>query len=105
MHGGWTEEEDATLVTLVNRYGARKWSVLASYLPGRLGRQCRDRWVHHLAPELKHGEWDPREDRHILNCVREWGAAWAAIARELPGRTDNMVKNRYYSTLVRMAED
>lgn len=37
----WSEEEDALLKRLVDKYGAQRWSFLARFVPGRLGKQCR----------------------------------------------------------------
>jgi hypothetical protein len=54
--GSWTAEEDAVLKAKRALYG-RKWAKIASFLPGRLGKQCRERFVNHLDPELKKGDW------------------------------------------------
>ncbi|CAN0034661.1 unnamed protein product, partial [Heterosigma akashiwo] len=40
----WTKEEDARLTELVAQFGARKWNKIAPHLPGRNGKQCRERW-------------------------------------------------------------
>lgn len=41
--GGWTPEEDRKIAMLVSKYGAKKWSLIASHLPGRIDKQCRER--------------------------------------------------------------
>ena len=38
-------EEDDAMIRLVERYGTRKWSVVGSHIPGRNGKQCRERCV------------------------------------------------------------
>lgn len=43
VKGPWTTEEDAKVIDLVNTHGAKKWSLIASCLPGRIGKQCRER--------------------------------------------------------------
>uniref|UniRef100_A0A7N0VFI5 Uncharacterized protein n=1 Tax=Kalanchoe fedtschenkoi TaxID=63787 RepID=A0A7N0VFI5_KALFE len=53
IKGQWTHEEDRLLVQLVDRYGIRKWSIIAQLLPGRIGKQCRERWHNHLRPNIK----------------------------------------------------
>ncbi|MCO5606559.1 hypothetical protein L7F22_060747 [Adiantum nelumboides] len=51
--GPWTPEEDSYLRQLVERYGDKKWSVIAQHLQGRIGKQCRERWQNHLRPDIK----------------------------------------------------
>jgi hypothetical protein len=29
---------------MVNKYGPKKWSTIAQALPGRIGKQCRERY-------------------------------------------------------------
>jgi hypothetical protein len=43
--GGWTPDEDKQIIELVEKYGAKRWSVIASHLPGRIDKQCRERYV------------------------------------------------------------
>lgn len=39
--GPWSDEEDRKVMELVGLHGARKWSLIAQSLPGRIGKQCR----------------------------------------------------------------
>ncbi|CAN0190293.1 unnamed protein product, partial [Hapterophycus canaliculatus] len=75
-----------------------KWSVVASLLPGRLGKQCRERWFNHLDPSVKKTAWTSREDEVLFNAQTFFGTRWCEIAKFLPGRTENAVKNRYNSS-------
>ena len=95
----WTPEEDAILTRIVAEEGAGHWTKVAAHLPHRMGRQCRERWFNHLAPDVKKGYWTAEEDRLILNAVREHGTKWSTIQKQLPGRSDNSIKNRYYSAI------
>jgi len=95
----WSREEDEILARVVLQYGASKWTKVASHLPGRMGKQCRERWFNHLAPDVKKGEWTLEEDRQIMAAVREHGTKWSVIVKQLPGRSDNAIKNRYYSAV------
>lgn len=95
----WTEQEDRLLVNVVEKYGPKQWSVIASFFEGRMGKQCRERWVQHLQPSVVKGNWTPEEDRLIMQAVQDMGTKWNQIAKILPGRGDNAIKNRYNSNM------
>jgi hypothetical protein len=98
--GSWTAEEDAILREKRRQYG-RKWAKIAAHLPGRQGKQCRERFVNHLDPELKKGEWTDDEEAILIAMHEHHGNRWANISKQLPGRSDNDVKNHWYSTIQR----
>ncbi|KAJ1607233.1 putative myb proto-oncogene protein [Cryptosporidium canis] len=97
----WNAEEDELLYQLVQRLGPSSWSETARLLNStlnvnRLAKQCRERWISHVDPRIRRGDWSLSEDRFILNQQNLWGNRWADIARHLPGRTTHAVKNRYH---------
>jgi hypothetical protein len=100
--------------------GMTKWSEIAKHIPGRVGKQvclvvfgakgivvnlcvcfcqCRERWLNHLDPELKHGAWTDDEDRILILKQAELGNKWSKIASFIVGRPENAVKNRWWVAL------
>ncbi|OWZ04758.1 Myb-like DNA-binding protein [Phytophthora megakarya] len=96
VKGHWSPHEDDLLRRLVATE-QKNWGDVASKIPGRTSKQCRERWHNHLDPQIVRGAYTPEEDRLILEAQARLGNRWSVIAAMLPGRTEDAVKIRWKS--------
>ncbi|KAE9589708.1 hypothetical protein Lal_00021591 [Lupinus albus] len=102
IKGHWTPHEDMVLMESVRRYGIKKWSYIAQLLNGRVAKQCRERWLNHLRPNIRKDSWSEEEDKILIEAHKDIGNKWAKIAKRLSGRTENTVKNHWNATKRRL---
>ncbi|KAG6473298.1 transcription factor MYB36-like [Zingiber officinale] len=97
--GPWSAEEDAKLRAYIETNGTGgNWIALPHKIGlKRCGKSCRLRWLNYLRPNIKHGGFSEEEDQIILSLYISIGSRWSIMAAQLPGRTDNDIKN-YWNT-------
>jgi hypothetical protein len=99
VRGSWSPQEDKMIFEWVQENGVARWAELAAQLTGRIGKQCRERYFNHLDPTIKKEPWSSEEDRIVMEGVQKYGRKWVELARLLPGRTENSIKNRWNAAL------
>ncbi|KAL1213044.1 Transcription factor MYB93 [Cardamine amara subsp. amara] len=99
--GPWTQEEDEKLIDHIEKHGHGSWRALPKQAGlNRCGKSCRLRWTNYLRPDIKRGNFTEEEEQTIINLHSLLGNKWSSIAGNLPGRTDNEIKN-YWNTHLR----
>jgi hypothetical protein len=100
--GNWLAEEDKLLLGWVSENGATKWTECSKLIRGRCGKQCRERWVNILNPDVKKGNWSDHEQDVIFQNLSTYMTSWSSMSKILPGRTENSIKNYFYSSVRRL---
>lgn len=97
----FSKEEDEKIISLTKIHGTKKWGLIASFVPGRSPKQCRDRYSNYLVPGFFKGEWSREDDELLIKLYHEIGPKWSIIQKSFPERSSNSVKNRWNYFLCR----
>ncbi|OMJ75734.1 hypothetical protein SteCoe_25072 [Stentor coeruleus] len=101
----WTKNEDSLLKSLVSTFGLKKWKLVNKIMGKhcknwvRSPKQCRDRWINNLDPDITKITWSNQEELLLFEKHRIYGSKWSTISRYLDGRSGNSIKNHFYSII------
>ncbi|OHT16705.1 hypothetical protein TRFO_12959 [Tritrichomonas foetus] len=95
----FSPEEDSKLTEIMNKQKFVSWDKVAKEIATRTARQCRDRWLNYLSPAIRRDPWTRKEDILLVDKINEYGTHWSQISKFFTGRSDNHIKNRWYSYL------
>ena len=101
--GPWSEQEDQLLIKWVKMNGPCNWTKCSDFINGRSGKQCREHWNNSLDPQLTKGQWTAEEDLLIMVFYKKYGGSWKRIIPIFEKRTENSIKNRFFSQLRKIA--
>ena len=93
------KSEDEALKQAIENSKYLSWKDIATKIPGKNSRQCRERWVNYLSPKIKDDQWDIDEDLKLINLIKLYGTKWSKILKFFQDRSYNNIKNRYYCHL------
>jgi hypothetical protein len=99
VKGSWSPDEDEILLDAVAGQTNISWDVVATKLKSHTAKQCRERWLVKLNPDVRRSPFEEWEDDLIRSERLRIGNHWSVIAQLLPGRTACSVKNRFYTVL------
>lgn len=99
----FSKEEDDQLCRLVHQYGVNNWNFVADRMQTRSARQCRERYVNYLSPDVRNGKWTAEEETLLRQMVEEHGPRWTRIVQYFPGRSAVNLKNQWSVLSSKMA--
>jgi hypothetical protein len=91
--------EDRLLAEIVKERMCQNWFEVSRHFTGKTARQCKDRWCNYLSPEVSFAPWTAEEDDIVVGKVNELDKKWSLIAKFVRGRSENALKNHWYSSL------
>jgi len=106
----WSEDEDKNLKKIIRNMGTQDWNVASNLLAQKMSngillktpKQCRERWRNKLSPLVKAEPWTVNEEKKLFEMYSQLGPKWSEISNELPGRTDNAIKNFFFCKIRRL---
>ena len=103
VKGPWSKEEDELLKNWIEKVGPKSWTKCAENIPGRTGKQCREHWNNSLNSNIIKGNWSSEEDLLIMVFYQKYNGSWKKMIPIFKSRTENSIKNRFFSQLRKIA--
>ena len=95
VHLVWTLAEDTALLRIRRENPNMTWVKVAEQIPYRTAKQCRERWVNHLAPTISKKEWTLEEDLQLIYLAKKFDRHWSAISKNMKGRAPLACRNHF----------
>ena len=100
----WTAQEDSYLKQLIEEEeGSIHWELIAYKMTqkgySKTHKQVKRRWYQYLSPELNNDEWKEAETIKLFGLYGVYRNQWKKIAIQFKGRTDNYIKNKFFSKI------
>lgn len=95
----WSHREDKIIIEWVKLSKNKNWHQCAELLESRSGKQCKERWINYLNPEVKKGKWNVEEHVRYIELLLKKGCDWQYISNGLKSRPENLVKNYFYCSI------
>ncbi|KAJ3437693.1 myb protein-related [Anaeramoeba flamelloides] len=89
--------EDELLKKAKNKHYTEPWSKISEFVPGRSSKQCNERWKNVLDPNINRTPFSPDEITILIEKHKIYGNAWKQMVKFFDRRTENMIKNQWYS--------
>ncbi|CAD8117217.1 unnamed protein product [Paramecium sonneborni] len=96
----WQQDEDNALLQnceLLNFNWKRVSKNMNLIGYKRSGKSCKERFQNQLNPHINKDSWTQNEIDKLFQLQNKYGNKWRNIAKELPNRTDGLIKNYFYS--------
>jgi hypothetical protein len=96
-------QEDEYLCFIVQNLGIKRWPIVSHKMlkhfggPSKTANQCRTRWMNVLSPVNSAVQWSKAEDLLMFEKQKLFGNKWSKISKLMKGRSENTIKNRFYS--------
>lgn len=87
--GTWTREEDELLLSGIKRYGYGRWKEIATSIPGRKGKQLKQRWDNTLASKYVDQEWLRNKIRNDEEAAAAAASAAASATMEVNDKAND----------------